>query len=233
MNTPNMYADAKTWNPFKGCRFDCIYCRPSFQALAKRQKQSCNKCYAYQPHYHPERLRKIPSASTVFVCGSADIAFCIISFVRKIIAAIKKHNIRCPHKTYYFQSKQPECFLPFLEELPSNAIVLTTLETNRDEGYDAISKAPPPSERFRQFRDLPYARKVVTIEPLLDFDLPVFVRWIRSIKPEYIWLGFNSRPRSLTLPEPSITKAQKLVDQLVAAGISIRPKTMRGVKLPK
>ena len=32
-------------------------------------------------------------------------------------------------------------------------------------GYYQVSKAPPPSERYRQFLDLDYARKVVTIEP--------------------------------------------------------------------
>jgi hypothetical protein len=39
----NMYADAKTWNPFKGCRFDCTYCVPSFQRQAKRQMHLCSK----------------------------------------------------------------------------------------------------------------------------------------------------------------------------------------------
>ena len=41
----NMYADAKTWNPFKGCHFDCTYCVPSFQLQAKRRKNECIKCY--------------------------------------------------------------------------------------------------------------------------------------------------------------------------------------------
>ena len=29
-----MYAEAVTWNPFKGCKFDCSYCKPSFQQQA-------------------------------------------------------------------------------------------------------------------------------------------------------------------------------------------------------
>jgi len=57
----NMYPAAKTWNPFKGCEFDCLYCVPSFQAQAKRQKHRCLECYKYQPHEHPERLDSIPS----------------------------------------------------------------------------------------------------------------------------------------------------------------------------
>ncbi len=72
----NMYKAAKTWNPFKGCQFDCTYCRPSFQLQSKRQMHLCRKCYNYEPHCHEDRLTKIPSASIVFVCGNADISFC-------------------------------------------------------------------------------------------------------------------------------------------------------------
>ena len=49
----NMYAEAKTWNPFKGCEFDCSYCVPSFQLQAKRQMHRCDACYRYIPHCHP------------------------------------------------------------------------------------------------------------------------------------------------------------------------------------
>lgn len=71
-----MYEDTKTWNPFKGCKFDCIYCKKSFQLQAKRQKNRCMKCYNYEPHFHPERLNKIPKADLVFACGNGDISFC-------------------------------------------------------------------------------------------------------------------------------------------------------------
>jgi hypothetical protein len=45
-------------------------------------------------------------------------------------------------------------------------------------------------------------------------------------------LGFNSKPESVPLPEPSEDKVQKLADRLVDAGIEVRGKTLRGVKLP-
>jgi hypothetical protein len=171
----NMYADAKSWNPFKGCRFDCTYCGPSFQKQAKRQKQNCSKCYDYVPHCHEDRLGKIPSASIVFVAGNGDIAFCPPAFTRKIINAVASHKSRTP-KTFYFQSKRPAYFEQFLPLFPQNVILLTTLETNRDDGYKAISKAPPPTERYRQFKMLKYPRKVVTVEPVVDFDEDVFPR---------------------------------------------------------
>jgi hypothetical protein len=126
------------------------------------------------------------------------------------------------------QSKQPACFEPFLAELPENVILLTMLETNRDEGYEAISGAPPPSVHYQQFKALGYPRKVVTIEPVLDFDLTTFATWSRSIRPEYIWLGFNSKPESVTLPEPTEHKAQKLVNRPKDSGIEVRGKTLRG-----
>lgn len=230
--SPNMYAETKTWNPFKGCEFDCGYCTPSFQKQSKRQKHLCHDCYTYSPHCHEDRLDKIPSAPIIFVCGNADISFCPPDFTRQIIARIKRHNRRSRPKTFYFQSKRPECFGPFLEDFPANVILLTTLETNRDSGYGAISKAPPPSVRYEQFKALDYPRKVVTIEPVLEFDLRTFFAWIRSIQPEYAYLGFNSKPESVTLPEPSEEKVQKLADRLLDAGIEVRGKTLRGVKLP-
>ena len=225
----NMYANAKTWNPFKGCRFDCTYCLPSFQHQAKRQKWLCDKCYKYVPHCHEDRLGKIPSASIIFVAGNADISFCPPSFTRKIIEAVAQHKSK-KEKTFYFQSKRPAYFEQFLSLFPQNVILLTTLETNRDAGYEAVSKAPPPSERYRQFKKLEYPRKVVTIEPVMDFDEDVFPQWIVDLKPEYVWLGLNSKDKP-KLPEPSPQKLRKLVEVLVGAGITIRPKELRGLDI--
>lgn len=222
-----MYAEAKTWSPFKGCGFDCSYCLPSFQRQAKRQKQNCKKCYEYSPHEHPERLTKIPSAEIVFVCGNADISFARPEFIRQIIDAIKKKNIRCPHKTYYFQSKRPECLKPFLDEFPSNVILLTTLETNRDKGYSKVSKAPVPSRRYKQFLSLKYPRKVLTIEPIVDFDLEVFTKWIVDLHPEYVWVGFNSHPKDVDYLEPSKAKVRQLIAALKKAKIKVKEKDMR------
>jgi len=226
-----MYADAKTWNPFKGCNFGCIYCGPSFQRQAKRQKQNCMDCYNYIPHYHPERLDRIPSSPIIFVCGNGDISFCDPVYTRKIISSIEAHNRRNPGKTYYFQSKQPEYFTQFLGELPGNIVLLTTLETNletnRDQGYGEVSKAPPPSVRYGQFRALDWPRKVLTIEPILDFDFDIFVAWIMALGPEYVWLGFNSKPKAVSLPEPSQFKFDRLYEYLITKGLEVRLKDAR------
>ena len=177
------------------------------------------------------RLADIPSADIVFVCGNGDISFCSPEYIRRIIEAIRNHRGK-RKQTFYLQSKKPECLSPFLTLLSENVIVVSTLETNRDEGYSAISKAPVPSERFRQFLALDHPRKVVTIEPVLEFDTEVFADWIARIKPEYVWLGLNSRSAEVKLPEPSPEKLKAFASILVSSGIEVRGKHLRGLEMP-
>lgn len=232
-----MYPDAKTWNAFLGCKFDCVYCEKSFKRVLKRVGRNigCDKCYSYIPHTHPERLKKIPSSPIVFVFGQGDVYFCPLYFIGKTFIAIDAHKPRNP-KTYYFQSKAPSIFnryLSWFQENSDKAILLTTLETNRDEGYREISNAPFPSIRFYDFYELDYSRKVLTIEPVLDFDLDEFVAMVVELHEqgslEYVWFGFDSK--NCGLPEPSSGKAQRFVDILQDHGIEVRGKLLRGVKL--
>lgn len=227
----HMYADAKTWNPFKGCGFDCTYCVPTFKAQAKRQIKRCRTCADYIPHNHPDRLSKIPDSKIVFICGNGDISYCDPAFVRQIIEAITSRK-RKEKQDFYLQSKKPEFLKPYLKSLPDNVIVVTTLETNRDEGYALVSKAPPPTERFKHFIALDHPRKVLTIEPVMDFDVDVFTNWVLRIKPEYIWLGYNSHEKSVKLPDPSPEKLQDFVARLIKAGIEVRGKHLRNIELP-
>lgn len=226
-----MYKDVKTWNPFMGCLFDCEYCKPSFQLQAKRQKQRCMVCYNYLPHEHPDRFSRIPNAKTIFVCGNGDICFSYKDYTERIIEAVSKHSNKHPGTAYYFQSKRPAYFIPFVEHFPDSAIILTTLETNRDTGYSNVSKAPLPSLRYEQFLQLPYDRKVITIEPIMEFDLEIFLSWIVSLKPEYVWLGFNSRPKQVVMLEPSEDKVRQLIEGIRNQNIKIIGKELRGLLL--
>ena len=97
-------------------------------------------------------------------------------------------------KDVLFPIETPAIFRAISVSVSSEWILLTTLETNLDAGYKAVSKAPPPTERYRQFKKLKYPRKVVTIEPVMDFDDDVFPQMDRRSEPEYVWLGLNSKP---------------------------------------
>ena len=233
-----MYPETKTYNPFLGCLYDCVYCESSFKKVLRwiSRRNKCQDCRDYRPHYHPERLRtaSIPSAKTIFVFGQGDIAFCEPEYVRKTIRLIKSHRPKI-RKEYYFQSKNPACLEQYIGEYPWNSIMVTTLETNRDEGYELISRSPVPSVRFRDFLGLDYPRKVVTIEPVMDFDLDEFLEWMLKLKDQeslrYVWFGYNSNPDKVQLPEPSEEKSQEFVNLLMAAGIEVRGKSLRGVMI--
>ena len=230
----NMYANTKTWNPARGCEFDCTYCEPSFKRQARRiGKKGCQDCFHFRPHCHEDRLAKIPSAENIFVCSMGDISFCPEDFMLRIIRVILQHNGRCKRRqTFLMQSKRPEYFGPFLDILPGNVILGTTLETNRHKGYGEVSKAPPPLVRYYQFRDLKYRRKYVTIEPVFDFDLTILAECLLHLHPEHVWVGFNSRPKSVQLPEPSPEKVMELMQRLADAGIEVRGKNLQGLEIP-
>ena len=211
-----MYKDTKTWNPFKGCNFDCVYCKKSFQLQAKRQKHNCIKCYNYEPHFHPERLNKIPKADLVFACADGDISFANMKQKGLILRAMQLK----PKQTFLLQTKNPSCLTDW--RIPSNVILGTTIETNRRTEH--LSKAPIPENRY--YNLLGFNRKAVTIEPILDFDLDVLKQWIWKINPEIVWVGYANHTNGLNLDEPELSKTQKLIDELNKF-TDVRLKTIR------
>ena len=161
------------------------------------------------------------------MCGNSDICFATTDYTLKIISAIHEHNHRCPNKEYYFQSKRPAYFKPFLRDFPDNVILLTTLETNRDDGIPRNIQGSTTFKEVSGFKKLEYPRKVVTIEPIMNFDVDVFLDWILKIDPEYVWLGYNSRPKQVVIPEPEKKKMRKFIEGLRENNIRIKGKDLR------
>jgi len=212
-----MYQNTKTWNPFKGCRFDCVYCKPSFQNQAKRQKHNCIKCYNYEPHIHDERLDKIPKAELIFACGNGDISFAS-DVEKKVILSVME---KTPKQTFLLQTKAPYVLDSY--RIPSNVIIGTTIETNRDTKH--ISKAPVTENRYRSLRNL-ICRKAVTIEPILDFDFGILREWLYEINPEIVWVGYANHANGLNLDEPELNKTRQLITAL-GYFTDVRLKTIR------
>jgi hypothetical protein len=220
------YKDTATWNPFVGCEFDCTYCKPSFQQNHYYLMQH-QKCGGYRPHLHEDRLdpSKIPNEKTIFVCGDSDISFCYDNDIFRIIEIMKADKRQ--GRIWFIQSKNPKCLQQFVQYLPKNTILLTTLETNRDSNYEKISNAPPPSMRAKDFASLEWTNKIVTIEPILDFDLDEFVKSILAIKPIAVFIGYNSHPKAIALNEPDMEKTLDLIVALKNYGIRVLTKELR------
>jgi len=215
----------KQWNPFQGCLYDCIYCEKSFKAQAKRQKHNCIKCYNYIPHEHPERLNsslpKTQYLQFIFTVASGDISFCTIDYLKQIITKIKQES----DKTFLIQSKNPKAFNRV--EFPNNVILGTTIETNRDELYNKykLSNAPLPSKRYKGLLKINHSLKMVTIEPILDFDRDILLKWVDDTKPVMVWIGYDSKGN--VLPSPSVDKVKDFYWQLGKKGFTVMLKTIR------
>jgi len=221
----NMYKlSVNQWNPFVGCRHDCIYCTNSFQRQLKRwAKKNCDECYDFVPHTHPERLNQgLPKTrymQFIFTCSSGDIAFCRTDYLEEIIARIQSD----PDRTFLIQSKTPKTFKRVI--FPKNVILGTTLETNKDELCEGISKASKPSQRYKDFLEVNHPLKMVTVEPVIDFDLNVMIDWIGNINPCMVWLGYDSGKNKL--PEPKLEKVKSLHWELAKRGFVVVLKTIR------
>ena len=222
----NMYKlSVSQWSPFAGCKHDCIYCKSSFQRQLKRwAKKNCPGCYEFVPHAHPERLdQSLPNTGHmqfIFTCSSGDIACCDdTSYLERIIDRIRRER----NKTFLIQSKDPKTFNRAV--FPKNVILGTTLETNRDELCEKVSKAPKPSQRYKDFLEVTHDLKMLTIEPVMDFDLDVMVDWVENINPCMVWLGYDSGKNRL--PEPELEKVRNLQWELAKRGFVVVLKTIR------
>ena len=213
-----MYREAFIWNVCVGCYYYCKYCFPSFQAQMKRQKpvidkngkkRGCQDCYDYIPHFHKERLekdyiKKLPRTKGdefIWVCSSGDIAFAKREWIEQILIRVRELS----NRTFFFQSKNPIIFQQY--NFPDNVLLATTLESNRD--YPLISNAPVQTIRYADFLKINHPRKVVTIEPILQFDLGTFVKWIKNIAPERVYIGYDTRNTGLL--EPSLAQTKRLI----------------------
>jgi DNA repair photolyase len=219
----NMYRQSVgSWNPFVGCKFDCEYCKSSYKRQAKRRKRQCLKCYDFRPHFHVERLKRpLPRTrddSFIFCCDFADLAFCKPEWLQQILERIKE----LPDRTFLLQSKNPSVFMNY--SFPSNVLLGTTIETNRDTFYKGISRAPLPSQRYEAMLKLRHLQKIVTIEPIIDFDIEILVNWICTLEPEACYVGYDSK--SNYLPEPELKKVKVLITKIKSTTI-VRPKLLR------
>lgn len=187
-----------TWNPIKGkCPHDCSYC------YCKRYYNESHP----QPELHldPRELKvDLGEGNFIFVGSSCDMWAKAVpmKWIELVLEKCQAH-----HNHYLFQSKNPDRFCPYGMLFPLQTIFGTTIESN----YLSSGLAPTPYHRYEAMREMP-GHKMVSIEPIMNFDLGVMVNWIRGIAPDFVSIGADSKGHHL--PEPSADKVNKLIEDL-------------------
>lgn len=210
----NMYQwITHTWNPIGGeCSHKCTYC--STQKLIKRYPV-LKKKYSQPIHLVESELKtNLGKDNTIFVCAQHDLFANDIPYkwVIRILNYLITQQERGANNTYLFQSKNPALFLEFMGFFPVNPIFGTTIESNIE--YPDISKAPTVFNRMLNMQLISKIghRTMVTIEPILDFDVEPLVEIIERINPE--WVNIGAATGNHNLPEPSKKKVAQLIYQL-------------------
>jgi len=119
-----------------------------------------------------------------------------------------------PDNKYLFQSKNPERFFDFLDKMPPNRVLATTIETNRQTVINSVSKAPSLINRKAAMVGLGLAGETIqiTIEPIMQFDEQVLHLWMYQISPSMIAIGADSKGHHL--PEPTGEQISSLLELL-------------------
>lgn len=198
----NMYPFVThTWNPIKGkCPHDCTYC------YMKRWKLP--KLHLDEKEFKTD----LGKGNFIFVGSSCDMFANVVpaEWIQKTISLCKKY----PKNTYLFQTKNPKRFRKFdWFGIRHKVVFGTTIETNRI--YKDLTTAPHPSIRshaLANFKVNGFARKMISIEPIMDFDPDILISWIKAIKPEFVSIGADSKGHGL--PEPTWDKITDFICEI-------------------
>jgi DNA repair photolyase len=204
-----------TWNTVKGaCPHDCEYCY--VKRIAKRFKKS------QPPPYFDECELKtnLGSGNFIFVGSSNDLFADEIpdEWIIKTLHYCAQNRAN----RYLYQTKNPLRIAKMIwrnkiEYARWRDVFCVTIESNRD--YPKfMGNAPKIEDRFDGMMWLDGIRHL-TIEPIMDFDLDIFVdrikRTHRGHLHEYVkQVNIGADSGRNHLPEPSAEKIMALISEL-------------------
>lgn len=200
----NMYGFiTHTWNPIKGkCEHDCCYC------YMKRFGKPLPELRLDEKDLQTD----LGEGNFIFVGSSTDMFAdnVPLNWISEVLLSCGKFKNK-----YLFQTKNPDRMMFYSHKgYVKKSIWGLTLETNRDHLWD-VSKSPFPRNRVRDFISMNNQTKMVTIEPIMAFDLLPFVEMIKRCDPEWVNIGADStNGRKYDLPEPTYAQVEDLIAEL-------------------
>ena len=213
-----------TWNPISGCLFNCNYCWAKDLAITKL-KNTKRYSKGFTPSLNETEFKvNFAKGDLIFVADMGDM---FADFIRsEWIMQVFSHIKKFPEADFLFMTKNPKRYVELLPHIPKNVILGATIETTNDEiiQVDKVSNATLPSQRYQAMKELVWERKIVSIEPVLDFNLNTFVGWIEDINPFLVYIGYDNYCHKLR--EPTLKQTTELMQKLSATSLVIR-KTIR------
>ena len=194
------------------CLHKCKYCYVPHSRAAR--------FYSGKPHLIEKEFEEnLGSDKIIFIGHMTDMfgEWIPAEWIERIL----KHCGEYSNNTYFFQSKNPIRFLEYLNYFPMHTIFGTTIETTGTALSDWYSDAPDVSKRMLAMSKLgPQYDKMISIEPIMDFDVDIMLEWIHAIKPRFVSIGADSKGHNL--PEPSAEKVQRLIAGLGAIEVKLK-----------
>jgi len=220
----------RTWNPITGCKHRCVYCYA--KRLAEGRLKSTRKYrQGFKPAIHEHEFKKkFKPGELIFVSDMGDMWGWWVpdEWILRVLEHVKKF----PDTKFLFLTKYPKRYTEFDDMLieMENVILGATIETDKTIDYLVwkISEAPAPDARLAPMWWLHYhgfENLMVSIEPVLDFNLDAFTEAIAKINPSFVYIGYDNYGNKL--PEPPLSKTMRLVEALKKKGIKVYTKTMR------
>jgi DNA repair photolyase len=232
-----MFKDTDTTNPYTGCEHGCPWCYAEHLILEGRLKNLPKyRACGFLPTFHPEVLKGYsPRAKQLFVCSLGDLFGKWVS--EEYQKAILRWLLRSNAQNILLLTKNPARYLEVLEWfVPDKRFVFgATIESTlskKDRHGDLLGpRAPDPSERMfameKLRHDHPFVRRFVSVEPVLLFDRVELREWLRRIKPEFTYIGYDNHSWVPWWGQEKPFKVRELIEE-VEDFTEVRPKNITG-----
>lgn len=202
----NMYKNwiTHTWNPLSGeCKHNCDYC---YVKQLKKRFPELNRKYSGEIRIDYKQLNtNLGKNNFIFVCSCNDLFQS--SNKEKYVLDILEHIKKYPNNKYLLQTKKPNNALIY--NIPEYCILGTTIETDyfyfKRDSFIIQNRALGMSKIISN-------KKIVTIEPIMDFNLYELINIIKLCNPYQVNIGANTS--NIKFAEPSKEKTLKLIKEL-------------------
>jgi DNA repair photolyase len=201
-STGNMYNFVThTWNPVKGkCGYGCFYC------YVNKWKRNNNPLHVDESCFRDD----LGKGNFFFICSGCDLFHPNVpdEWINRVLQYMRQYQ----DSKYLLHTKNPGRVLELAQKgfvWPGDTTLCVTIESNR--WFEEMGEASEPEARFDILSRIS-GKRMITVEPVMDFDVTEFAEQILNCRPVQVNIGADSCGNALI--EPSAVKLQELIERL-------------------